>query len=187
VDIIGNEFRDILEDGPNHTDAIQLLGAPGSVVRGNWIHRTASGIVAYDGLDRAVIEDNVIDLPNRPWGIELYSDAGSTVRHNTLIAGSCDYDLPCGLIALDRKLADAAGRGTIVVDNVAAGIEIQNGSTAAERHHNLLGDGAQPGEWLGTPVFEGGAGPASYAGFALTAGSPGTDLASDGGDVGATL
>ena len=78
VNIINNEFRDILEDGPNHTDSIQLLGARGSVIRGNWLHNNTSGIVAYDSVDQALIEDNVIDLPDRPWGIELYSDTGST-------------------------------------------------------------------------------------------------------------
>ncbi|HEX5926801.1 MAG TPA: right-handed parallel beta-helix repeat-containing protein, partial [Baekduia sp.] len=91
VNIINNEFRNIHENGPNdtaHTDAIQLLGAAGSVVRGNYIHNTADGIVAYDGIQSALIENNVIDLVNGRWGIELYSDNGSTIRHNTLVYGT---------------------------------------------------------------------------------------------------
>jgi hypothetical protein len=184
VTIIGNEFRDILDSGPNHTDAIQLLGAPGSVVRGNYIHNCASGIVAYDGVERATIENNVIDLPGRPWSIELYSDDSSVVRHNTLAFGSCDFNLPCGLININRKPADDAGRGTVLRDNVATAIDVENGSTVAARDHNLLHSEAGSGDLLGTPVFVGGPSPTSYAGFRLATGSPGRGAASDGTDIG---
>jgi hypothetical protein len=184
LNIVNNEFRDINQNGPNHTDAIQLLGARGAVIRGNYIHRSSTGIVAYDGLAGALIEDNVIDLPERPWGIELYSDDGSIVRHNTLAYGSCDYNLPCGQIDLNRKSSDDAGRGTVVVDNVATQISLQGGSSAAVRHHNLLRRGAAPGDIVGIPVFVGGASPTSWAGFRLAPGSPGKGAASDGADIG---
>ncbi len=131
VDIVDNEFRDILEKGPNHTDAIQLIGARGSVIRGNYIHDSSSGIVAYDGVSHVTIEDNVVALAGRPWAVELYSDAGSVVRHNTLAPGACDYDLPCGILEVNRKPGDPRGRGTEVTANIAADISIQNGSTLA--------------------------------------------------------
>ena len=184
VNIINNEFRDIRQGGPNHTDAIQLLGAAGSVIRGNYIHRSATGIVAYDGLSRAVIERNVIDLDGRPWGIELYSDDSSIVRHNTLGYGSCDFNLPCGMIDLSRKSQDDAGRGTVVVDNVATEVSIGNGSAAGARHHNLLRRNVRAGDLGGVPVFVGGANPTSWVGHRLAAGSPGKGRASDGADVG---
>jgi hypothetical protein len=184
LEIIGNEFRDIVEHGPNHTDAIQLIGARGTVVRGNYIHRSSSGIVAYDGIEGALIEDNVIDLPGRPWGIELYSDAGSTVRHNTLKPGACQWNLPCGIIELNRKPEDPAGHGTIVTDNVASDISTQNGSTAATRHHNLLASGAFDGDISGSPQFAKTGDPTRYAGFRLGHASPGRNAASDGSDVG---
>jgi hypothetical protein len=184
LEIIRNEFRDIVEHGPNHTDAIQLIGARGTVVRGNYIHRSSSGIVAYDGIEGALIEDNVIDLPGRPWGIELYSDSGSTVRHNTLKPGACEWNLPCGIIELNRKREDPAGRGTIVTDNVAADISVQNGSTAAARHHNLLASGGVGGDINGSPEFAESGDPTRYEGFRLGHGSPGRNAASDGGDVG---
>ena len=184
LNIVNNEFRDINQGGPNHTDAIQLLGARGTVIRGNYIHRSSTGIVAYDGLAAAIIEDNVLDLPNRPWGIELYSDEGSIVRHNTLAYGSCDFNLPCGQIDLNRKSSDDAGYGTVVVDNVATQITVQGGSSAGARHHNLLRRGAASGEFTGTPSFTGGAHPTSYGGFTLAAGSLGKGAASDGADIG---
>jgi hypothetical protein len=186
VNIINNEFRDILQGGSNHTDAIQLLGAAGSVIRGNYIHHSATGIVAYDGLTRATIERNVVQLPGRrPWGIELYSDDSSIVRHNTLAHGSCDFNLPCGIISITRKSQDDAGHGTVVIDNIATQISVQSGSTIAERHHNLLRQGAQAGDLIGVPAFVGGATPAAFAAFQLTPISPGVNAASDGTNVGA--
>jgi hypothetical protein len=184
LDIVGNEFRDIVEHGPNHTDAIQLIGARGTVVRGNYIHRSSSGIVAYDGIENALIEDNVIDLPGRPWGIELYSDNGSTVRHNTLKPGACEWNLPCGIIELNRKPEDPAGHGTIVTDNIASDISTQNGSTAGARHHNLLASGAFDGDISGSPQFARSGDPTGFAGFRLGDTSPGRNAASDGRDVG---
>ena len=181
--IVGNEFRHILQHGPNHTDAIQLLGAPGTLVRGNYIHDSSSGIVAYDGLAGAVIEDNVIDLADRRWGIELYSDEGSTVRHNTLPYRPCADD-GCGWIDITRKPALPAGAATVVVDNVATGISIANGSTLAAHHHNLVRGRAKSADSVGVPAFVGGRTPADYRGFRLVAGSPGTGAASDGRDAG---
>ena len=118
------------------------------MVRGNYIHNTADGIVAYDGIANALIEDNVIDLVNGRWGIELYSDNGSTIRHNTLVYGTgCSY-APCGLIVLDRKSSDPAGKGTVVQDNIATEVSLNNGSTASVRNHNMLRRNAGSGEVL---------------------------------------
>ena len=135
VDIIGNEFADLREKNAKdsaHTDSIQLLGAPGSVVRGNYFHGVATGIVAYDGVKSALIEDNVIDT-DRPWGIELYADQGSTIRHNTLRYGRCIFHKPCAQIDLTRKLVNAPGHGTRILDNVANAINSSEGSSYAER------------------------------------------------------
>jgi hypothetical protein len=186
VNILNNEFANITEGSCSscHTDAIQLLGARGSIVRGNWIHDSATGIVAYDGLANATIEDNVVDLTVRPWAIEIYADNGSIVRHNTLKYGSCTYNLPCGMIDINRKSTDPAGTGTIVTDNIATDISTQNGSTLAERHHNLVRRNARTGETTGTPNFSGGTNPTTYDGYHLTATSPGKNSASDGTDIG---
>jgi hypothetical protein len=187
LNVINNEFRDIIESGSNHTDAIQLLGAPGTVIRGNYIRHASSGIVAYDGVSNATIEDNVVDLTQagarRPWGIELYSDNGSIVRHNTVVyASGCSWNLTCGMIALDRKSADPAGKGTVVIDNIATEIAINDGSTAARRDHNMVRRNAGAGDFVGVPAYVGPL--TTYQGFALASGSPGVGAASDGLNVG---
>jgi len=187
VNILNNEFRNIRENGPNdpaHSDSIQLIGATGAVIRGNYIHHCADGIVAYDRVDRVTIEDNVIDLVNGRWGIELYSDNSSIVRHNTLrYATTCEY-AACGQIILDHKTADPAGRGTVIVDNIATGISMNNGSAAATVSNNMLRQSAPANNFIGVPTYVGGASPVAVPGFKLAAGSPGKARASDGLDVG---
>ena len=186
VNIIGNEFRNLYEGSCSscHTDPIQLIDAPGSVVRGNYVHDTADGIVAYDGLRNAKIEDNVVELVHGRWGIELYSDQNSVVRHNTLVYGTgCDY-APCGWIMLDRKTQDPAGTGTVIEDNIATAITQDDGSIAAKQDHNLVRRGSGRGNRRGVPRFIGGANPTTWYGFALANKSPGRRAASDGGDLG---
>jgi hypothetical protein len=186
VNILYNEFRDISQHGSNHTDNIQLVGTNGTVIKGNWVHSTSpattQGITAYDTVAHADIEDNVVDI-RRAWGIELYSDTGSIIRHNTLVyyAPGCYGGAPCGLITVDHKSADPAGRGTIVTDNIATDITAEDGSQIAERHNNLVRQGGGGGDYSGAPRFVGGGG---YGGFRLAAGSPGKGRASDGSDIG---
>ncbi|MDX6716227.1 MAG: hypothetical protein QOH30_2785 [Baekduia sp.] len=189
MNIINNEFSNIKETGPSdpaHSDAMQLIGATGVLVRGNYVHDTASGIVAYDGIDHATIEDNVVDIA-RTAGIELYSDNGSTVRHNTVVyrpTGCYAGNVPCGFIDINRKSADPAGSGTTVIDNITSGVTLENGSTVATRNHNMVRQGVASGDFTGTPAYVGGAHPTVATGFRLTAGSPGHGRASDGQDVG---
>ena len=189
VNVVNNEFRDIREgSSSNHTDNVQLLGATGAVIRGNWVHTsggTTQGIAAYDGLRSALIEQNVVDIP-RGWGIEVYADSGSMIRHNTLPyrPPGCYGGSPCGMIDVNRKSQDAAGSGTVVVDNVATGITVQNGSSVAVRHHNLLRQSAAAGDVLGVATLIGGVGSTSYAGFALAPGTLGKGAASACTDIG---
>jgi hypothetical protein len=194
-----NRFVNIC-DGPtgNHADGLQFsdpngFPTPGdsgnnygynAVVRHNFFQFNgcnngyAQALTSYDsGTQGALIEDNVIDT-TRPWGIELYSDDGSIVRHNTVRYypdSQCGFSgLVCGQIDLTRKsdLADAAGSGTQVYDNVAT-VHTGFGSTAARNDHNV------------NPALVTYVGPlTSYAGFSLVAGSLGDGAASDGSDVG---
>ncbi len=182
--IINNEFKNIKQNGPNHTDAIQLLTAPGTIIRGNYIHDSSDGIVAYDGVERATIENNVIKLVYGRWGIEMYADSNSIIRHNTLVYGSgCEY-APCGHIILDHKTADPAGVGTVIENNIAYSIDINNGSAASVNSKNMIRTGVSGGNFGGTPIFAGGADPTTYSGFKLAADSPGKSVGSDGKDVG---
>jgi hypothetical protein len=183
---INNEFRNITEKSSSdcaHTDAVQLIGAKGAVLRGNYIHNTADGIVAYDGIDSAIIENNVIDLVSGRFGIELYSDNGSIVRGNTLKYGTgCAY-VACGQIILDHKSADPAGKGTVIENNIASAISLNNGSTAAVNRNNMLRSGASGSNFIGTPVFVGGTNPTTFEGFKLVSSSAGKGSVS-GVDVG---
>ena len=121
VNVIGNTFLNIIDDGSgNHTDNIQWYGGSNAVVRGNLFKQTIGGetqiMGAYDGTGGNLIEDNVVDVISRPWAVELYSDDGSIIRHNTFVYRTgCAYSMSCGLIALDRKTAttpDATPRST---------------------------------------------------------------------------
>jgi hypothetical protein len=176
VNIFDYEFDDIQENGhpTAHTDSIQLLGAYGTVVRGNYVHDGVTGIVAYDQVAGVTIENNVVTTDSRPEGIELYSDVDSVIQHNTVE----------GSIYLDRKLANPVGTGTIVKDNIATSVTKVNGSSTAEQTNNLLASGAGAGDISGTPTYVGGSNPTSYNGYALAGGSLGKAAASDGEDVG---
>lgn len=177
VNIINNELDDIQENGhpTAHTDSIQLIGAYGSVVRGNYVHDGATGIVAYDEIAGVLIEHNVVTTDSRPEGIELYSDNGSIIQHNTVK----------GSIYLDHKPANPAGTGTVIKDNIATAIVKVGGSSTAEQTNNLLSvSSGEAGDVTGTPTYVGGSNPTSYTGFALANGSIGQDAASDGEDIG---
>lgn len=186
VTIIGNTFRNIKEKSSSdcaHSDPIQLFGA-GHIVRGNYIVDSADGIVAYDRIASSIIEHNVIDLKTGRWGIELYSDNGSTIRFNTLVYGTgCEY-AACGQIVLSRKTSDPVGVGTVIENNIASGISMENGSTASVNRNNMLRSGASGQNISGTPSYSGGANPSSFLGFLLSAGSPGKGAATDGSDIG---
>lgn len=186
VNVISNEFADICESGPNHTDMIQFAdpgdpsgGATGAVIRGNYFHAGACGtqtLTSYDsGTRYALIENNVVDT-RRPWGIELYSDEGSVVRHNTVRwypDSECVFGgTECGQIDITRKSADPPGAGTQVYDNVAV-VSVREGSTVARNDHNV------------NPATVSFVGPlTTWGGFRLAAGSAGKRAASDGTDIG---
>ncbi len=173
-----------------HTDALQLYGGPfaGTIIRNNYFYRNVQVLTAYDGVDGVLIDNNIFDPgpdgERRPCQIELYSDANSIIRHNTILARGSQY----GHICLDRKTADDAGYGTIVVDNIANSIQTVNGSTYSQRTKNLLLSGAISGEISGAPIYVGGSTPTTIAGFQLAANSVGKGAASSpiGSDIGAS-
>lgn len=186
--ILNNEFVGIkqLPNGQAHADSIQLYGSRNTVIRGNWFHDVSVGIMAPDGADHELIEDNVIQATS-PYAINLKSDDGSIVRHNTLPDGDCEYNQRCGHILLGAKSGNPASRGTVIRDNILASVS-WGGQTAAE-DYNLMavsrGRGAHTVR--GLPTYAGGQAPTSYAGFRLAAGSNGKGTASDGLDRGARI
>ena len=181
--ILGNRLVNLCDMGANHTDNMQFDTSTTTQVRiaGNYVFAPQScgtqGITSYDaGTSGVIIEDNVVDI-RRPWGIELYADRNSIVRHNTVRwypDSGCDFGgIDCGQIDINRKSANPAGSGTQVYDNLATRVNFSNGSMG-EAHHNVSGRDAV---YVGPDD--------SYRGFALSSSSPvGVGTASDGLDNG---
>jgi hypothetical protein len=191
VQILNNEFTGIhqIDDASGvHADAIQLYGSSQTVIRGNYFHDVADGIMAPDGTDHEVVQDNLILTDGYPFAITMESDNGSIVQHNTLPDGSCDYNLHCGILRLGSKSGQPGGTGTVVKDNILSDISVPEGTQQnAEENYNLLtsgssGKGAQ--DLRGAPKYVGGTGAGAYL---LAAGSLGKGSASDGTDRGFRL
>jgi hypothetical protein len=192
--IIGNEFHDLYQRSGSsvHTDSIQLYGSKNTVIRNNYIHDVADAIMAPDGADHEVIEDNVFKVTGSPYAVDIKSDNGSGIRHNTLWGnGTCDYNLQCGVLYLGNKSVDPVSRGTIITDNIFTRICVCDGSTpiGQTEDYNLIAaqTGAGAHDRRGVPIYTGGTSPTTLAGFALTARSRGHAAADDGTDMGATI
>jgi parallel beta helix pectate lyase-like protein len=182
VRILGNEFVGIEASHGVHSDAIQLYGSRNTLIRGNWIHDTATGIMAPDGTDHEVIEDNVIDPGTYPYAVMIGNDDGSVIRHNTLPDGACSWDMRCGVLRLSVKPGTT---GTVVQDNIVAQLGFDGGALPSVADHNLVLEAAGTADLAGAPTYTGGAEPATRDGYALAPGSLGAGAASDGRDVGA--
>jgi hypothetical protein len=168
VNILNNEFTNIREGSCSacHTDAIQLIGASGSVVKGNWLHNNQDGITAFDGLQNATITDNAIGpQQSDPDCIDMYALQNSLIAHNSCTSGMD--------IWLDHKDGDPASTGDTIRDNFA-----QRGLAGRDVSANTRTDN------LTNPSYQGGSAPTSYSAFRLTPSSAGLRAASDGLDVG---
>jgi HYR domain-containing protein/parallel beta helix pectate lyase-like protein len=195
VKILNNEFADIKQidqdaDGV-HADAIQLYGSVDTVIKNNYFHGDADAIMAADGADGEVIENNVIGPTDSPVAITLYSDNGSLVRHNTIWDIGCSNDAYCGVLALGSKSGAPGGQDTTVLDNIVGDASASEGTATFAFmgfDFNLIGYGelvAGTNNFAGTPTFTGGETPTTLNGFALADSSAGKSAASDGQDVGA--
>lgn len=143
VRILHNEFTGIHQVDNTHTDAIQLYGQSHTVVRGNYIHNAASGIMAPDGTNHEIIENNVIRTDGSPRSITMGSDVGSIIRRNTLPSGSCWYHQRCGTLFVGSGNSGTPSRDTVVEDNLLGGLSIGEGSRLAVKRGNLIGSAAK--------------------------------------------
>jgi hypothetical protein len=143
VRVLHNEFTGIHMVDEVHTDAIQLYGQSHTVIRGNYIHNAASGIMAPDGTSHELIEENVIRTDGRPSAITLGSDDSSIVRRNTLPGGRCDYHQSCGILTVDAGNSGVPSRGTIVERNLLGGLTVSGGSRLGAKRGNLIGRAAR--------------------------------------------
>ncbi len=184
VQVLENEFSDLVDKGANHADPIQFYGARRAVIRGNYFHNQNGEISAYimqaDGGEGNVIEDNVFAGGGGVvYGITLYSDKGSIIRHNTFGRGVGGFNVPSGTLNLGNKSGQPVSSGTIIRDNVLASA---SGGPFTGDHNVTQSSMSGAGNVVGTPKFVGPL--TSYAGFKLASGSPGKGGASDGVDVG---
>jgi hypothetical protein len=192
VRILHNKFTGIhqIDGSPVHADSIQLYGSTHTVIRGNYFHDVADGIMGADGVKHERIENNVFAGSGSPFAVTLESDEGSIFRHNTMLdAGRCDYNQPCGQLYVGNKSSDPPSRGTVVTDNILSRICVCAGSVRgiAKEGHNLYtrGRGRASTDISGHPRYVGGKQPSKRAGFRLAHGSRGKGSASDGTDRGA--
>jgi hypothetical protein len=142
VRIIGNTFESIHQiDGAEgvHADAIQLYGSQGTVIRGNKMRDVATGIMAPDGTDHEVIEDNVIETDGYPYAITLGGDRGSILRSNRLPGGACHYGLRCGTLRISANKDGAGSRGTVVEENTLGAMAVDEASRLAVNRGNRVG------------------------------------------------
>jgi len=174
MQILNNEFKNIIDREPdstfpNHTDPIQCGGGcDGIVIKSNFIHDNTDGIVAFDGMTGADIENNVVGSEPDNDCIDMYAVVNSTIKHNTCGPGEDIY--------FDHKSGDPVSSGNIIKDNVApAGVNLVNDSTATTNTNNIT-----------NPVFTTSP-PSVLMDYILKAGSPGKGTATDGGDVGANI
>jgi hypothetical protein len=192
--ILNNEFHDLYQQANSlaHTDSIQLYGSSRTVIRGNYVHNASDAIMAADGADHEVIENNVFKVDDNPYSVQLLSDNGSVFRHNTIWGGAtCNFNLQCGVIYLGNKPVDPPSTGTTITDNIVTRLCVCGGSAPQNQteDYNLVattgGTGAH--DIRGIPTYVGGSSPTTMAGFALTAVSPGHAAADDGSDMGAAI
>jgi nitrous oxidase accessory protein NosD len=142
VRILNNTFADIFQhDGPDgvHADAIQLYGSRETVIRGNRMRDVATGIMAPDGTDHEVIEDNVIKTDGYPYAITLGGDRGSIVRDNRLPGGRCHYELPCGTLRISANKDGVGSSGTVVEGNTLGALAVDGASHLAAARRNAIG------------------------------------------------
>ena len=193
--ILNNTFIGITQTsaGLSHADAIQLYGSSQTVIRGNFFLDVSNCLMAPDGADHEVYEDNVCvqKVGNGTVGaMQLGSDDGSRIVHNTFYDSGqrdCDYNTRCGIMSFGAKGGDPAPSGTVVRDNVVA--ELSRFSSSQSQSYNLFTSDSRSGTGniFGRPAYVGGARPTTKAGYRLAPGSIGKGAASDGLDMGARI
>jgi hypothetical protein len=180
VQIIGNEFSNILASNGTHTDAIQTYySGSGTVIKNNYIHDCETGIMAPDGGTNEQIIGNVFDLKGYPFDIVVNNWTGGTISHNTFKYGTtCSWN-SCGTLWIQ------ATTGLNVKDNIIGEMKLDSGSILEDYNLINVGGSAHGHTILGLPTYTGGSSPTTFAGFGLTAISRGHLAASDTTDMGA--
>ena len=125
-------------------DPIQLYGSKFTVIRGNYMHGCDTGVMAPDGTDHELIEQNVIDPVDYPYPIIMGSDQGSIIRHNTFPDGPAAWGMRKGILRIGSNEGNPPSTGTVVEDNVLGEVAVQAGSSVSV-NFNLIANGAAIG------------------------------------------
>ena len=150
------------------------MNATGVVVVGNLFINDEDGFADFDVATSDTATDNACYKITRSACITLYADLNSVVEHNTAGPG-----VP-GAPELGIKPGQRKCKGTVFQDNVEGdGLDYTLGTDT----HNLY-KGASSPHINGSPTFQGGSAPSSWAGYELTSTSAGHQAATDGSDVG---
>ena len=187
VRVIGDEFAREPDQGTCdpvngiHIGGVQIYGGTHTYLQGNYFHdngSSAGGLAMGDG-DYTTAEDNVwVCSCVYPWSIQAFATQGSIFRHNTFAGGG----------GIHFQYQSGYPANNIIRDNVftdpSNGITDSSGANWGTQDHNLNSGLSGSGNITGLPVWTGGSSPTSYAGYHLSASSPGKGAASDGLDMG---
>jgi Right handed beta helix region len=141
VQILRNRFVGIHQtDGADgvHADAIQLYGSKETVIRGNRMTDVATGIMAPDGTDHELVEENFIETNGYPFAITIGADDGSVIRRNRLPGGACEYELSCGTLRISPGKDGGPGAGTVVEHNLLGALAVEPGAALAVEAGNVI-------------------------------------------------
>jgi hypothetical protein len=175
--------------GGAHCDAIQLYGAgPGLIIKQNWFKNSQTHIMAPDGSNSVTVEDNVFDGTGTsyPEPVQFGSAVNPIFRHNTVRGFSNSA------VNFDSKSGSPASSGVVAENNIMQGTGYDttggSGCSSCTFRFNLYSTGSfarGTNNVIGTPLYIGGTGPTTWAGWQLAGGSPGKNAGSDGKDMGA--
>jgi hypothetical protein len=182
VQVLYNEFVGLKQAScsPVHLDPIQFYGAPAPIITGNYFHGNSTGIMSPDcNGSNGVYTNNVFvtdgEYPDQI--VQSGSNAG-TYNHNTFNNGA--------RIRLGNPNACGLATNVTLTNNIiSAGLSLTNGQTTATFTVNFNHGIGGTNPIAGTPTYTGGTTPSTWAGFLLTALSPGKAAGSDGFDIGA--
>jgi hypothetical protein len=182
----------------NHIDTLQLYAGSNSTdgnvtFTGNLCYDDYNCFAAWDGTSDNTITDNAcFDIEQNC--IDLYSDTGSVINHNTQQTGGADPS-GCGylpntqgcnsstLLENSNKSGDRTTTSETYTNNLDQhGPNVESGSLTTNT--NNMWSGASSPNINGTATFTGGSDPLSWTGFELTSGSTGHNGGNDGQNVG---
>jgi parallel beta-helix repeat protein len=183
--ITGNVLHGLKQGscGP-HVDAIQLYGQSHTVIRNNVLYDNETGIIAYDGGNSEVIENNAIRTTARDdEAIGCGGCRSVVIRHNTVLGSN--------FINLSSKPGQQTTDATVIDNVTGGGVRTDTNTGAAAtytaRDYNLCNSSsncAGSKSLTGTPVLSGGNSFTALPAATLASNSPGYDRASDASSLG---